>query len=477
MSTARPPEGARTAGRHALADLVTDARPEAGRALEWRRQLRHLLVPMLVVAGLLAAWAAAAPLAGAVVAPAELKVEYKRKTVQHQEGGIVREIRVRDGQAVHAGDPLLVIGDLRQDADLRLLQDQWRAARLRAARAEAESRPRSAFEAPDALRLDAAAAEHLARERAVFVAHRQALDEQTTLLQAQAREALSQTAALQAQIDATLVSGALSDEELVLNEQLASQGYVSRTRLIGLQRTVTDYRSRAAEVRSDLSAARQRVAELRARAAQLRLAYQTQATDESREAAARVRELEERMRPSQDQVERQVVRAPVDGTVMSLRVAAARRGGRAARGAARRRAAARAARGRRAHRTAGHRSRACRRRGRGAPRAGRCAPRSAASGAGHLRLGRPAHAGRRRQGMVRRHRRGGRAGARRGAAGAAPAGRHAGRAVRDHGRAHAARVPRETAALVLATRAARAGLRPPARHLPAASHQHSPGAS
>jgi HlyD family type I secretion membrane fusion protein len=135
------------------------------------------------------------------------------------------------------------------------------------------------------------------------------------------QQAQAQAAALESQIDATKVSGKLSEEELVMNEDLARQGFVNRTRLIGLQRTAADYRSRLGEVGSELAAARQRVAELRARGAQLRLSYQTQATDELKDAASHVRELDERLRPSQDQVERQVVRAPVDGDVMSLHVA------------------------------------------------------------------------------------------------------------------------------------------------------------
>src|SRR5262245_2848814 len=117
-------------------------------AAAWRRQALTAALPLLLVTGLVAAWSAAAPLAGAVVAPARLKVELNRKTVQHQEGGIVREILVRDGQQVQAGDALLVVGDLRSEAELRLLQDQHRAARVRAARAEAESRMAPRFELP-----------------------------------------------------------------------------------------------------------------------------------------------------------------------------------------------------------------------------------------------------------------------------------------------------------------------------------------
>jgi HlyD family type I secretion membrane fusion protein len=313
--------GSVIARSNALADLLMQAGSDSEHRREWRRQARSLLLPVAVVAGLLVAWSATAPLAGAVVAPAQLKVEYKRKTVQHQEGGIVREILVRDGQTVRAGDPLLVIGDIRQEADLNVLQDQLRAARARAARADAESRLATRFDAPEPLQRDGAAAEHIARERAVFIARRQALDEQGALLQAQIQQGQAQGAALESQIDATTVSGKLSEEELAINEKLAVEGFVNRARLIGLQRTAADYKSRLGEVGSELAAARQRVAELRARVAQLRLTYQTQATDELKDAASRVREIEERLRPSKDQVERQIVRAPVDGEVMSLRVA------------------------------------------------------------------------------------------------------------------------------------------------------------
>ena len=187
-----------------------------------------------------------------------------------------------------------------------------------------ESRLATRFDPPEPLQHDGAAAEHIARERPVFIAHRQALDEQGALLQAQIQHAQAQAAALESQIDATAVSGKLSQEELAINEKLAGEGFVNRARLIGFwKRTAADYKSRLGEVGSELALARQRSAELRSRIAQLRLTYQTQATDELKDAAGRVREIEERLRPSKDQVERQIVRAPVDGEVMSLRVAGA----------------------------------------------------------------------------------------------------------------------------------------------------------
>ena len=68
---------------------------------------------VVVLGGLLPvlAWMALAPLSSAVVAPAYVKVDLNRRPVQHAEGGIVREVLVRDGQRVQKGEPLLVLGD------------------------------------------------------------------------------------------------------------------------------------------------------------------------------------------------------------------------------------------------------------------------------------------------------------------------------------------------------------------------------
>jgi HlyD family type I secretion membrane fusion protein len=280
------------------------------------RHAGQALVPLALATALAGVWCASAPLAGAVIAPAQLKVERNRKTVQHQEGGIVREILVRDGEKVRAGDPLLVVGDLRSDAALRLAQDQLAAETMRKARATAEAQFASRFEPT----VDAGRSEHAAREQALFAARRRMLDEQVAALQAQIGDAQAQVAALQSQIDATETAARLSAEEVEIHEKLARQGFVQRTRVLGLQRAEADYRARVGEYRSDLAAARQRIAELQSRIAQTRNQYQGQAVDEQKDASAKVRELEERLRPSQDQVERQVVRAPVDGEVMAMRV-------------------------------------------------------------------------------------------------------------------------------------------------------------
>jgi HlyD family type I secretion membrane fusion protein len=301
-----------------LASLLAEGELDTRARSELRTRFYALVIPLGAVVVLLALWSATAPLSGAIVAPAQVKVELNRKTVQHQEGGIVREILVRDGQQVRAGEPLVVVGDVRSDAALSLQRDQLRAELVRKARVAAEAVLAPRFAPPQ----EQAASEHAARERALFAARRRTLDEQIASLEAQIRDAHAQTAALESQIAAGETSAKLSVEELEINDKLAKQGFVHRSRMLSLERTAADYRSKIGEARSDLAAARQRIGELHARIAQARNQYQSQAADELREASARVRELEERLRPSQDQVERQLVRSPVDGEVMALRVSA-----------------------------------------------------------------------------------------------------------------------------------------------------------
>src|SRR3954452_21926726 len=79
-------------------------------------------------------WAATAPLAGAVVAPAVVAPEGSRKTVQHLEGGIVGRILVHDGSKVAVGQPLLELDDTRARADHTSLLGQWCAAKASEAR-------------------------------------------------------------------------------------------------------------------------------------------------------------------------------------------------------------------------------------------------------------------------------------------------------------------------------------------------------
>jgi len=291
------------------------------------REIRRILVSgVLVIAGgaaALAAWAAYAPMSGAVIAPGFVKVDLNRKVVQHQEGGTVRTVHVRDGERVKQGQELVTLDDVRVDAALDQQRTQLDAERAKAARLEAER----AFAAKPAFPSDLVKrggepkmAEQLARESVLFRARRDALDTQIVLLRKQIDETASEVLALNEQLAAEEKALKLQREELAANEGLLAQGYVQKTRIMTLQRATAEYEARHGERRAELAKARQRTAELELRILSMRNAYVQAAADELKDTSARIFDLEERIRPSKDAAERQRILSPIDGEVVGLRV-------------------------------------------------------------------------------------------------------------------------------------------------------------
>ena len=297
--------------------------PDEVYAVEARRLIR---VGLAVIAALvlgIGIWMVITPLSGAAIAPGAVKVDMNRKTLQHQEGGIIKEILVRDGSHVEAGQILLVINDVRVDANYDLLITQLDSEMAKASRLFAESTlGGSVAYARELLSRDqeSRVKELMRRENAVFATRRQMLDTQIRLLKEQIEEARREAAGLDEQVAAEKRAIQWQQEELRANQQLAEQGFITNIRLLALQRGVADYEARVGEHRAALAQARQRSGDFELRIASLRNSYMKEAADELKEATAKTYDLRERLRPSLDAAQRQKVVAPVSGEVVDLRI-------------------------------------------------------------------------------------------------------------------------------------------------------------
>jgi HlyD family type I secretion membrane fusion protein len=280
-----------------------------------------LVIAVALVGG--GAWLAYAPLSGAVVANGVVKVDLNRKVVQHQEGGIVKEVLVRDGTRVREGQPLIVLQDVRVDAQLELVRKQLDVERVRAARLVLEQAYPAPLQFPQDLMERAkepALAEVLAREELLHRARRVSLEEQLALYERQIKEVNDEAKALTSKMAAEEKGLQLQREELALNIDLARQNYVQRTRVIALERAVAEYESRREEHRAELARARQKVTDLHLKRLAAASNFRQQASDELKDANAKLLDLEERLRPSQDAARRQVIAAPAAGEVVNLQV-------------------------------------------------------------------------------------------------------------------------------------------------------------
>lgn len=280
-----------------------------------------VIVLAFVVAG---GWMALAPIAGAIIAQGAVKIDMNRKTVQHQEGGIVKEILVRDGDRVRQGQPLIVLDDVRVDAAYDSLKTQLDSELARNARLSADRMLANSLVFPEQLTARAErepkVAEVLQREEALFRARRQTLREQARLLEQQARQAEEEASALRRQIRAQSRALSLQREELAANKRLMDQGFVGAMRVKTVDRAAADYESRLGEQQAELAKAHQRASELALRVKTLENQFMQAAADELKESSNKLFDLEERLRPSKDAAERQRIVAPIAGEIVDLKV-------------------------------------------------------------------------------------------------------------------------------------------------------------
>ena len=290
---------------------------------EGRKAIRVGLLVVIVAFGGGGLLLGRAPLAGAVVASGVVKVADNHKSVQHLEGGIVKEIRVRNGDRVAAGQTLIVLEDERTSAGLDLLAGQWDAAAAKAARLQAECdfRPEPVF--PERLRVraeDPKVAELLRMETSLFQSKRLALERQLKSFDDQIGEIDREQNSLQTQLGAEKEASRLLAEEVRVNEAGQQRQVVTKVQVLALKRTQQERLARQAELGGAIARSRQRMEELRSRATAFRNQYTQTAADELSTVRAQLSDLEEKQRPSRDAVNRQVIVAPIAGQVVDLQV-------------------------------------------------------------------------------------------------------------------------------------------------------------
>src|SRR5437588_2293611 len=109
-----------------------------------RRSIRsHLILGlslMLVLAGGFGGWASTVQISGALIAPGAVVVESNVKKVQHPTGGVVGEVRARDGDVVKTGDIVVRLDDTVTKASLAIVVKTLNGLYARAARLAAEQR-------------------------------------------------------------------------------------------------------------------------------------------------------------------------------------------------------------------------------------------------------------------------------------------------------------------------------------------------
>ncbi|WP_270934832.1 HlyD family type I secretion periplasmic adaptor subunit [Falsiroseomonas oryzae] len=305
-------------------DVVPDAELEAAMPAPSLRRIALASVFSLVVGmGGLLGWAAATPIERAVVANGALVAEGRRKTIQLLEPGLLRELLVREGERVAAGQPLLRLDVTQADALANQARVQRWTAAARLARLRAEQQDLREMELPEAL-LTAAAAEPmiatlLADEQRLFAARWLALDGQLAVQEARLAQLQEQLAAAQAQRAAFATRLRATREELAGVNQLLARGFATRTRQLELQRAEAEFLGSMGQFAAQEAQTRQAIAQAELERGTLMLNRRSEVSRDLQDAQAQLADATERLRAAEDLLARREVVAPEDGIVTDIR--------------------------------------------------------------------------------------------------------------------------------------------------------------
>ena len=289
---------------------------------------RYMIVGMVIVGFVtfgIGGWAATSELTGAVIGQGVLVVDSSVKKVQHPTGGVVGELRVREGDKVLAGDILLRLDETQTLANATIVSKSFDELVARQARLEAERDNADQITFPKLLlerTRDPAseAARAIAAERSLFDLRRQArggqkaqLKERSAQLQEEIKGYLGQAEAKQREVD-------FVHKELEGVRTLWEKKLVPMNRLTALERDTARLEGERSQLSGMTAQAKGKIAEIELQIIQIDQDLRTEVGKDLIETRSKISELAERKTAAVDQLYRIDIRAPQSGRVHQLAV-------------------------------------------------------------------------------------------------------------------------------------------------------------
>jgi len=286
---------------------------------------RHVNVGLLIIAiGFLAllAWAALAPLAGAVVAPGQLVPEGNHKTIQHLEGGLIRAIRVKEGDVVKTGDVLIELDSVAMRSRAEQLQLQVDSLSATEARLLAEEKNQATIELPGDLQgrqSEPAVADILRGQREIFRSRSEARRMRVAASNGEIEQLKEQIRGLEAQQASSMAQLASVQDELKGLKRLFKEGFGWESRIRAFEREAEKLQGEAAKASAEKAAALARIQKTRADMARTEQEFIESTAGQRQETLRQLHDAEQQLRSVADGLQRLAITAPYQGRVLNLK--------------------------------------------------------------------------------------------------------------------------------------------------------------
>ena len=278
---------------------------------------------VLFLTGGVGVWASTMHIAGALIAPGSIVVDSNVKKVQHPSGGVVGEVRVRDGDRVQAGDLLVRLDDTVARANFAIVTKGLTELQARKARLSAERDRADAIKFPDDLLdrvSDPDVGQVLAAERKLFELRRSARAGQKAQLRERIEQLGKEINGLSSQQVSKEKEVTLIERELGGVRELYQKNLVPITRVTALERDATRLDGERGQLVASIATAKGKIAELNLQIIQVDEDTSSEVAKEMRETDGKIGEFVERKVAAADQLKRTDITASQGGTVFQSTV-------------------------------------------------------------------------------------------------------------------------------------------------------------
>ncbi len=279
---------------------------------------------MVFLFGFIFLWAALVPLQSGAVAPGRIVVDSNRKEIQHLEGGIVKEILVKEGDVVAANQLLVRLDNTSSQARADSVRGEYIAARASEARLLAERDNKDVVTFPEELTkveaTDPKVRDNLDSQRRLFASRKESLTGQIDVMNQKIAQSGSEIAGLRDQASAAGQQVALLNEEITVVRGLLAKGNALKPRLLALERQSADMIGQRGQATAMISRASQTINESKINIINLKTEFLNQVVAELKETQTQLSTLNEQLRSTGDVARRVDIIAPIAGTVTGLKV-------------------------------------------------------------------------------------------------------------------------------------------------------------
>ena len=294
------------------AELKTDTRPV----------IRLGFWVLVVGFGLFLAFAAWAPLDEGVAAPATVSVESRRKTIQHMQGGVIREVLVKEGAEVKEGEVLMVLDDGATRAAFESIRQNYLAQRAQEGRllAEVSAAPSISFHPDLQNSSEPLVLQHKTVQQQLFVSRRAALSAEIAAATQAIAGMQGQITGMTQMLESRRNQAALQTQQLAGVKSLADDGFAPRNQALQLEQTQAELRTSLTELEANVERVKSSIAEQRLRIAQRQQEFIKEVSSQLADVRREVQANQERLSAVTTELGRTQIKASVSGQVIGISV-------------------------------------------------------------------------------------------------------------------------------------------------------------